>query len=430
MKKVVVIGANQCGLVAAWKLGGIGFDVSVYEAKRKEQVAYDWYDDIDPKVFEEIGLPMPDKSMYFNKKNWTFVNPAETVKVFVNGGAQASDISIERRPLNDFLYTYASKVAKIEYGVKVDSLIVEGDKILGVNIKDEKILADLVVDTSGVFSEFRKSLPESFNMDNVSDEEVFVAFRGFFEKVEGEVDHTNKAYLKHQGKKGISWSIATDEGNVDILIGRVGSLTQEEIKDALASLKKDNPYLGDKLLKCGYVCPIPVRYPSTMMVANGYVTVGDSAYMTIPMMGSGVVAGMVAATYLSEVLAENDDCGKENLWKYQVKFFAKFGGYVGVDVLKRWLLDCPADNVDFLFEKRILSEETLGGGLDGSKMALPLKSLLKIVWNGKSKMGLLLNLASAMGKMDKAKAIAEAIPTEYDDAAIQEWRKKILDLFK
>ncbi|MBQ7653006.1 MAG: NAD(P)/FAD-dependent oxidoreductase [Clostridia bacterium] len=429
MEKIIVIGANQTGLVSAWKLGEAGFDVTVYEAKSKDQVAYDWYDDIDPLVFGEIGLPMPDKSMYFNKKLWTFVNPSESVKVFVQGGAQANDISIERRPLNDFLLSYAEKVAKVNYGVKVDELIISEDSIKGVIVRGEKIFADLVVDTSGVYSKFRTSLPESFKMDNVTSDEVFVAFRGFFERVEGEVDYTNKAYLKHQGQKGISWAITTDE-DVDILIGRVGKLPKEQIDDALASLKKDNPALGEKLVKCGYVASIPVRYPSTMMVANGYVTVGDSAYMTIPMMGSGVVAGMIAATYLAEVLTAKRDFSKENLWNYQVKFYEKFGGYVGVDVLKRWLLACPAKDVDFLFEKRILCQETLSGGLDGSKMKLPLKLLLRMVWNGKSRLGVLLGLAAVMGKMDKAKAAAYRIPKTFDEKAIAEWRSGIEKLFE
>ena len=426
MEKIIIIGANQCGLIAAYKLGKLGFDVTVYEAKSKEQVSYDWYDDIDPKVFEEIGLPMPPETIYFHKKCWTFVNPSENVKIFVQGGAQADDISIERRPLNDFLIPYAQSAAKIEYGVKVDELLVEGDTIKGVKIKGKEIYCDLVVDASGVNSTFRNSLPASFKMDNINKDELFVAFRGFFERVPNtEFDYSNKAYLKHQGQMGISWCIATDEGDVDILIGRVGSLTQEGIQSALQALKKDNPILGDTLLKCGYTSCIPVRYPSTMMVANGYVTCGDAAYLTIPMMGSGVVAGMIAATYLADVLAEKKDFSKENLWKYQVKVYNKFGGYVGVDLLKRWLLATDPKKVDFLFEKKILNQQTLSGGLDGSKMDMPLKMLLQLAWNGKSRLGVLLSLAGVMGKMDKAKAAALSIPAEYEEGAVDAWRKKV-----
>ena len=101
----------------------------------------------------------------------------------------------------------------------------------------------------------------------------------------------------------------------------------------------------------------------------------------------------------------------------------------GVDMLKRWLLAVPSKNVDFLFEKHILNQETLSGGLDGSKMQLPLKSLLRIVWNGKSRLGVLLSLAGVLGKMDKAKKVAEGIPEIYDEKTVDAWSNKIKKFF-
>ena len=69
--KVIVAGAGIGGLVAAAKLKKLGFDVTVFErAKSLDEMRYDWHDDVNPDVFEQLGIEMPKES--FKKKSWTF----------------------------------------------------------------------------------------------------------------------------------------------------------------------------------------------------------------------------------------------------------------------------------------------------------------------------------------------------------------------
>lgn len=432
MKKAIVIGGNQTGLNAARLLAETGFSVKVFEKKKQEDVAYDWTDDIDPKVFEELGLPMPPKECYYPKKDWTFVCPNEKVKLLIEGGGQANDISIYRRPLNAFFYELVKDKAEILYETAVDELIVDGDAIKGVVVKGEKLEADLVVDCGGVHSKTRASLPESFKIQKMPMRgETFVAYRGFFKRNEGveEPKYTNEAYLKHNGEMGISWCI-TSEDEVDILIGRIDKLTQTEIDNALADLKKDNPILSDDLLKCGFSSVIPVRYPISRMVANGYVVMGDAAFMTIPMMGSGVVSGLLAGKFLAETLKENDDCSIANLWNYQVKFYARHAGFAGVDVMKRWLLSVPPEGIDFLFESGVIDEEILSGGVGGDTVQMGFGTILKKAWQGKRHIGLLLKIAAMMGDSEKATKVANAIPKEFDEEAVSAWQDKLDGLYR
>ena len=53
-KNIIVVGANQTGLVFAAFAKTAGFDVTVYEAKKQCDVAYDWTDDMVEETFEEV----------------------------------------------------------------------------------------------------------------------------------------------------------------------------------------------------------------------------------------------------------------------------------------------------------------------------------------------------------------------------------------
>ncbi|MBR1746826.1 MAG: hypothetical protein IJ735_01280 [Clostridia bacterium] len=433
MKKAIIVGGNQGGLNMARCLAEAGFSVEVFEKKERGDVAYDWTDEMDPKIFEELGLPLPDESGWFHKKDWTFVNPNESIKLFVKGGAQAGDLSMYRRPLNEYFYNLIKdkENVTVHYGKKVERLVLADDKVVGVTVDGVRIPSDLVVDCGGAHSEIRESLPESFGIPTRPNPgETFVAYRGFFKPKEGveEPKYTNKAYLQHIGEKGISWCIY-GEGMVDILIGRIDKLTKEDIDRGLAALKKDNPILSDELIKCGFCSIIPVRYPISKMVADGYVLCGDSAYMTIPLMGSGMFCSLLCGKMLAEVLQKDDDCGEKNLWNYQLKFYDRFGAYCGVDVLKRWLLSAEAKDIDFLFEKGIFDEKIMGNGVGGDPIKLSFGEILKKAWQGKSRIGLLLKIVGMLGDSDKVNAIAKKIPQEYDREKIAAWQKELDGFF-
>ena len=110
-----------------------------------------------------------------------------------------------------------------------DDMIFMGDN--GNVIRDGKgkeYFADLVIDNSGALSPFRASLPKEWGITAMPDKsEIFVAYRGFHKKLAGVSDpeNSNRAYLKHLGKDGISWSILDPAGTVNVLIGRQGERT-------------------------------------------------------------------------------------------------------------------------------------------------------------------------------------------------------------
>lgn len=272
-------------------------------------------------------------------------------------------------------------------------------------------------------------LPDAAHITKTPNEnEIFVAYRAFYKKAEGVEDpkNTNRAYLKHLGEEGISWSIIDPAGTVNVLIGRAGKLQKETFDNALSALKRSNPIIGDEIVRGGINCVIPIRYPLTRMVADGYVAIGDAAFMTIPMIGSGIENSMKAACILADTIIESHSVDKKDLWKYQVKYYRLRGAdHVGVDVLKRWLLGAKPSDLDWLFEKGVVDDGNMAAGATGRLIVLSPKDLVQKVVRGYTRLPLLLKMNSMLMRSKKAAKIAKRIPEEYDENKIAKWETKI-----
>ena len=295
--KIIVVGAGIGGLRFAANAAAAGHDVSVFErAATIQAMRYPWHDDVSRTAFSRAGLDVPEGC--FPKKNWSFVSPSGDIRRMYES-LEESDISVPRPALNAMLAAACERAgAKLCFGINVEGAIVENGAVKGVSASGERYAADLVVDSTGVGSPLKTGL----DIDIADKSEIFYAYRGFHEKNPApEPEHTNKVYLKHLGENGISWAIQ-DGDVVDVLIGRLGGLDITTKERALAALKADNPVIGERIVMGGGIYKIPVRYPAARMTASGYAAIGDAAYMTIPMLGSGIASSLAAADMLFAIV--------------------------------------------------------------------------------------------------------------------------------
>ena len=439
LKNIVVIGANQSGLAFAKFAADKGFDVKVFEAKARDNVAYDWTDDMMEETFPQVGLPLPPEEIHTRKRSWTFIPPAQNVKVFVPVPEEELDFAMYRRPFNAWLEELATRAgAKVQYETRVDRLLIEDGRAVGVVLADgTKVDAGLVVDCGGVNSPIRTSLPDDFGIEqNIDPNDTFMVRRTFFRRPEGtkRPQFTNCAYLKHLGENGISWCLLSyDEKSADVLIGRLGKLTDARYTNALADLRRDNPIIGKEVVTGGELLQIPVRHPIATMVSGGYALVGDSAYMTIPMLGSGMAAGMRAGRMLADVIADpvGDPFSVENLYRYQKQYMKEIGAeHSAINMMKNWLLKTDDKNVDFLIGKGIVSKKMLVEASAGHMLRMTFPELVATGLRGIKRLDLLLELALLMGKMEKQLATAADMPEHYDKAALKAWRAKYEKAFQ
>lgn len=434
MKKIVIVGIGQGGILAAEKLSGLDYEIEIFEQKERKNLTYDWHDDVSKQIFKRVGLPLIDKKYYFEKNNWTFFAPFSKKPFRIKQDKEKLDYSIERRPLIEMMIDRVPSTVKIHFSTPVKALWLEEEKVVGVELENgQKIAADLVIDSAGAKSPLRRSLPESYGIQKrASVNELFYAYRAFYESIPVEkIEDTNKVYLKHIGEKGISWCIADPSGLVNVLVGRIGVLNEYDVNKAINELKKDNPIIGKKVVRGGQTVCIPVRYPLTKMIGEGYLAIGDSAFMTIPLLGSGIASSMLAATILYEVLAKNSDLSEENLWKYQVAFYRECGAkHCAVDLMKRWLLTAKDKDLVYMFDKGILNHDDMKRASVGELVKVDFISAMQ-----KSKFIfkrpiLLCRLLDLVVKSQNVYRLGLKIPENYDIKKILKWENKIRKFYK
>lgn len=434
MQKIIIVGIGQGGIVAAEKLAKLDYDIEVFEQRQKDELTYDWHDDVAKSIFARADIPLPDSEHYFEKKDWTFYAACSNIPFRINQDKDKLDYSMERRPFINMLIDRVPKKVKIHYGAKVEGLYIEDEKVKGIIYNGKKIEADLVIDSSGAKSVLRRNLPYTYRIQaQAAVGELFYAYRAFYEgnKVEQEDIDTNKVYLKHLGEKGISWCIKDPSGQVNVLVGRIGVLNEYDIKKSLADLRKNNPVMGDKVVRGGIVSCIPVRRPLCRMVGEGYLAIGDAAFMTIPMLGSGIASSTLAATLLYEVLSDNPSLSVDNLWRYQVAFYRECGAKnCAVDVLKRWILNAPNKDIRFLFDKRVLNSEDMKRASIGELVVIDVKSIKQKIKVGYKRLDLLIRVGFAAFRAQCAYKRALRIPKEFNRRKIINWERQLNMYFK
>ncbi len=431
--KIVIIGAGHGGLQAAKELSKNGFEVIVYEKNSPQEVSYDWRDDVEPTVFEKLKITLPDNSRKTSRTS--FVAPFSETPFYMEKEENANEWSIKRNAFVLLLVKLAQESgAEIEFNTPVQKLIVEDNEVKGVIVNNKKIFANLVIDSSGIDSVFRKEIAKIFNItENIDDNDVFTVYRAFVKTADGEKlpeNHKKKVYLKYLGMPGISWCICEPDGLINILIGRVGEMHEREFKNALLKLKKANPVISDEIVMGGKFGRIPVRYPLTKMVGKGYVTVGDAAFMTIPITGSGISNSLRAGQILAEEIIKNNSVSVETLWKYQVKYYEEIGAeHFFVDYMKRTLLTSDNENIKYIFESGIITEDDLCNFSSGKGLKFTPQELMFKLSKCFKKSHFVMSLISALMKGIKAKNLAMKIPEKYDEEKIKLWQTKVERLF-
>lgn len=435
MSKIAVVGMGQGGMVAAIKLARAGHSVTVFEKEKEGETSYPWKDDIRADIFEIVGLPMPDASAYCQKSKWLFVSPNEEYSLPVPPCPPMEEISVDRRKLADYFANLAREAGcELRYSCPVTSLVVNDDRVCGVVADKEELFFDVVVDASGMNSRLRAQVPNKFGVQACAEPtDIMYGYRAFFDKVEGattrEEGINSTLYLKHLGQTGISWCNVNEDGNVDVLIGRVGGLEDDEIESALLALRASNPVLSTHLLHERKV-QICLRMSIARAVADGYVAIGDSAFMTMPLMGSGIESSMKAGNMFATYVIENGitDFSAKNTWGFFHRYMTELGAdFAFVDVLKRWALALDPKTIDWVFGGGLIEKEDLAlvtTDTGDSKPKIPAKSIVKKVFILLGHLPLVCKAVNCVVKSLKAKNIAKKIPAVYDEKKISKWQRK------
>ena len=432
--KIAVVGMGQGGMVAAIKLARYGASVTVFEKNNREQVGYDWKDDITANVFDICGIERPSREVYCQKPNWLFLSPDQKNSIWIPQLAPLTEISIDRRGLcRHFADLLTEAGGEIKYGVCISRLVVRDERVVGVQTPDGEQLFDLVIDASGLNSVLRGQLPARYGVQaKVDESDMMYGYRAFFDIPEGAQTYNPAiactATLRHLGIEGLAWCNRNEQNRADVLVCRVGKpLSQEEIDRHLAALRATHAILGERVVSQRQV-PLGVRMGLAVTVADGYVALGDSACMTIPVMGSGIETGMKGGAMFADWCHYQNirDFTAANMWGYYYRYFKKFGVmFAAMDVVRRYALRLPCKDLDWILAKPLATGEMLAAVMyddeDYRRPPLHVGQWLRIPFVLWAKPALHHRVCHMVRRALWAMRVAAKIPKQYSQRAIRHW---------
>ena len=96
---------------------------------------------------------------------------------------------------------------------------------------------------------------------------------------------------------------------------------------------------------------VSVRRQNDCMVANGYMLVGDSAWMPKPLDAGGIGPAIIAATIAGKDAVdaiEAEDITERGLWKYNKNYVNDYGyKTAGLEVFRRMLQGLTNEQIDY-----------------------------------------------------------------------------------
>lgn len=438
MARIIVAGAGHGGLVAAIKLARLGYEVMVFEKSERNHMGLPQQDVFEKDTFNYIDLPAP-KNITICKNQLTFISAESTTAPLTMPQPEEEAIVMERKTLINHLLSLAEKSGvKINYNCPVTAPIILGSRVAGIKTTDGDFYGDVIIDACGVDSPLRSNLPQFMNINRiVRDFDVIYTYRAHFEK-DTSVPQPDTYYdilAQEDGTTGFSW-VVTEDAFVDVLICRFKPISQNEVLTELRKISEKYPHISKNFIRGGQYNKIPVCQPLGVLVADGYAAVGDSAFMTYPVKGSGITYAMKAGAILADTIANDTNAlyNTETLWEYQRRFFKEIGFTAGrLALLKNLLTYFTSQEINDIFKSGIFTTEDLSqimtNKLDnffGASGRALIKEKIRLVRENVILKEKFSNFVLWMGRL----AVTETyLPNKYDRKDVQKWVDRYNEFF-
>ena len=271
---------------------------------------------------------------------------------------------------------------EIREGIALRGLIIDQDTVIGVEGDDLirkipfKKTAKVIIDCTGVTSVLRANLRiKSFIQQRIDRDDLEATGRYIFNFNEARQDQTyfDPNYcIIHLDRKlapgGYGWVFPKGNNKVNIGLGvqqKALAKLNKEIKvhkdlktliDEYVQVNPviENPKISDSEMDDGNAWgtwQVSVRRQNDCMVANGYMLVGDSAWMPKPLDAGGIGPAIIAPTIAGKDAVEAIEMGdtsEDGLWKYNTDFVNDYGyKTAGLEVFRRMLQGLSNDQINY-----------------------------------------------------------------------------------
>ncbi|MGB9002967.1 MAG: NAD(P)/FAD-dependent oxidoreductase, partial [Nitrosotalea sp.] len=270
----------------------------------------------------------------------------------------------------------------MQFSVALRSLTYENGTVVGVEgtnlLSNEpfKKTAKIVIDATGVTSMLRNGLSINSKIERKIDRDdlestgrhIMKFEQGVDDKIDFDPDYCIIHLDQDIAPGGYGWVFPKGQNKVNIGLG----VQQKELQkrnqrlgksDDVTKLINDyvkinkaikNPRLSDDPSDSVNVTgnwQVSVRRQNDCLVANGYMLVGDSAWMPKPLDAGGIGPAIVAATIIGKNAVESIEAGdvsERGLWQYNIDFINDYGyKTAGLEIFRRLLQTLTNEQINY-----------------------------------------------------------------------------------
>jgi flavin-dependent dehydrogenase len=328
---------------------------------------------------ERIKIPWTEPEIEHHVKGVMAFSPDRETSIPFDGAGYM----LNRQKLPEVQNQRAQKMGvKFDFEINLTGLLYEGNQVTGVQGIDNKTkqpykkTGKIVIDATGITSMLRNQIQNTTKIERKIDRRDIESTGRhimYFEKGEQDLSEFNPDYcIIHLDQDiapgGYGWVFPKGENKVNIGLGVEKTILDKRNKrlgknDNVSSLIEEylhrnkaikNPRLStdpiDKNNATGNF-QVSVRRQNDCLVANGYMLVGDSAWMPKPLDAGGIGPALVAGTLIGKVVAEaieSGDVTERGLWKYNKEFINEYGyKTAGLEIFRRLIQTLTNDQISY-----------------------------------------------------------------------------------
>lgn len=285
---------------------------------------------------------------------------------------------LPQKQLNDAL----NVGIEIKYNIALRNVLTDNNNVIGVEGEDLetkspfKKTCKIVVDCTGVTSVLRTNLPINSHIQKKINRDDLEATGRYIYNFENEVEDNTffdpDYCLIHLDQNiapgGYAWVFPKGKSKVNIGLGVQQKAMEEhnrkqghrkDLKTKIDDYVRTNPVIKNPQIADGEsddgnswgTWQVSVRRQNDCLVANGYMLVGDSAWMPKPLDAGGIGPAIIAATIAGKDAVQSiqaNDYSEKSLWQYNLDFVDAYGyKTAGLEVFRRLLQKLSNDQINF-----------------------------------------------------------------------------------
>jgi digeranylgeranylglycerophospholipid reductase len=285
---------------------------------------------------------------------------------------------LPQKQLNDAL----NVGIEIKYNLALRNVLTDNNNVIGVEGEDLetkspfKKTCKIVVDCTGVTSVLRTNLPINSHIQKKINRDDLEATGRYIYNFQNDVEDNTffdpDYCLIHLDQNiapgGYAWVFPKGKSKVNVGLGVQQKAMEEhnrkqgqrkDLKTKIDDYVRLNPVIKNPQIADGEsddgnswgTWQVSVRRQNDCLVANGYMLVGDSAWMPKPLDAGGIGPAIIAATIAGKDAVQSiqaNDYLEESLWQYNLDFVDAYGyKTAGLEVFRRLLQKLSNDQINY-----------------------------------------------------------------------------------